>query len=85
MAQTSVEYFVEQGIKQGLEQGLEQGETSAKREVILKVLNARFDAVPESVANRITSMQNLSRLNSLFDQALTAQTLDEIELEKYDA
>ena len=81
MAQTSVEYFVEQGMKQGLE----QGETSAKREVILKVLNARFDAVPESVANRITSIQNLSRLNSLFDHALTAQTLDEIELEKYDA
>ena len=73
MAQSTVELY------------LEQGETRAKREDILKVLNARFDTVPESVANRITSIGNLSRLNSLFDEALTARTLDEIELEKYDA
>ena len=77
MAQTMAEHLVEQGI--------EQGETRAKREVILKVLHARFDTVPESVTSEITSIRSLPRLNSLFEKALTAQTLDEIGLQNYDS
>ena len=69
MAQTMAQYLIE------------QGETNAKREAVLKLLRHRFDPVPESLANKITSMRSLSRLDALFEKALAAQTLDDIDWE----
>ena len=72
MAQTMAQYLIE------------QGETQAKREAVLKLLRLRFDSVPESVAHRITTMRSLSRLDSLFEKVVTAQTLDDIDWEDRD-
>ena len=76
MAQTMAERLIERGI--------EQGETRAKQEVILKMIRLRFDSVPESVASQITRIRSLSRLDSLVENVLTAQTLDEIDLQNHD-
>ena len=80
MAQTMAEHLIERGKAQGIE----QGETQAKQEAILKLIRFRFDSVPESVTNQITSIQSLSRLDSLFEKVLTAQTIDEIDLQNHD-
>ena len=77
MAQTMAEHLIEQGI--------EQGETRAKQETLLKLLRFRFDSVPESMTNEITLIQNLSRLDLLFEKVLAAQTLDEIDLQNHDS
>ena len=79
MAQTMAEHLIEHGKAQGIEQGIEQGETRAKQEILLKLIRFQFESVPESVTNQITSIQSLSRLDSLFERVLTAQTLDEID------
>ena len=71
-------------IEQTKKQGLEQGETRAKREAILKLLQVRFDAVPEVLTHKIAAMQNRSLLDSLFEKAATAQTLDDIDWENAD-
>ena len=84
MAQTMAEHLIERGKEQGIEQGIEQGETQAKQEALLKLIRFRFDSVPESVTNQITSIQSHSRLDSLFEKVLTAQTLDEIDLQNRD-
>jgi hypothetical protein len=84
MAQTMAERLIEQGKAQVIKQGIEQGQRRAKQETLLKLLRFRFDSVPESIINRITSIRSLSRLDSLFENALTAQTLDEIDLENPD-
>ena len=68
----------EEGLARGLVLGREEGERQAKQEAILTLLLSRFDSVPESVINRITSIQRLVHLNSLFESALIAQTLEEI-------
>ena len=57
-----------------------RGETRAKQAAVLKLLQIRFDPVPESFINEVTSIRSLSRLDSLFERVATAQTLDEIEL-----
>ena len=75
MAQTMAEYLMEQGERRGER----RGETHAKREAVLKLLRFRFNTVPEFVTSRITSTQNLSRLDALFEAALTAQTIDDID------
>ena len=73
MAQTMAEYLIEQGE--------ERGQTQAKRDAVLKLLRLRFDTVPESVTSRITSIRSLSRLDLLFEEALTTQALDDIDWE----
>ena len=74
----------EQGFKQGFKQGIEQSETRAKREAVLKLLQFRFDAVPESVTNQITRIRSHSHLDSLVENVMTAQTLDEIDWQNRD-
>ena len=73
MAQTMAEHLIEQGET--------RGRTQAKREDILKLLRLRFDTVPEFVTNKISLIGSLSRLDSLFEKAATAQTLDDIDWE----
>lgn len=79
--ESMAESIIEQSRKQGLEQGLEQGETRAKREAILKLLQVRFDVVPEDLTHKISAMQNRSLLDSLFEKVATAQTLDDVDWE----
>ncbi len=61
------------------EQGIEQGETRAKQAAVLKLLEFRFNDIPESVANQVASIQSVSRLDSLFEAVWEANTLDEID------
>ena len=79
MAQTMAEH---QGQSKGLEQGREEGATQAKQAAVLKLLR---NSVPESVINQITLIRNLSRLDSLFEKALNAKTLDEIDFRNHDS
>ncbi len=61
------------------EQGIEQGETRAKQAAVLKLLQFRFNDVPESVANQVASIRSVSRLDSFFEEVWEAATLDKID------
>ncbi len=78
MAQSMAEYLMQQGEERGEKRGERRGKIKGKRESLLKLLELRFDAVPEAVINKVSAIRSLSRLDSLFEQAATAQTLDEI-------
>ena len=80
MAQTMAEHLIEQGKAQGIE----QGQIQEKQAALLKLLESRFDTLSESITKEITSTRSLSRLDLLFDQALSAKTLDEISLHNHD-
>ena len=68
-----------------IQQGREEGETRAKQQAVLKLLQLRFNSVPDSVAEQITSIQSLARFDTLFENVATAQTLNEIDLENHDS
>ena len=70
-----IEKGVQQGLKQGLEQGLEQGLHQGALRQLLRVLQHRFDSVPESVQSRLTSC-TMEQLEELVDVALTVEQLD---------
>ncbi len=76
MAQTIVQHH--------FEQGKEQGSIEVKQSTVLKALHLRFDTVPASLSGEINSIRSLPLLNALFEQALTAKTLDEIDLRNFD-
>lgn len=84
MTQTMAEHLIEQGKAQGIEQGIEQGQIQEKQAALLKLLESRFDTLSESITKEITSTRSLSRLDLLFDQALSAKALDEISLHNHD-
>ncbi len=71
MAQSIIEITKEEGREEGIEE--------AKREDIIKLLQIKFDNVPESITKKINGIQNLSRLNSLFEKAATIDTLDDFD------
>ena len=73
MTQTIVEHHFERGI--------EQGKIEEKQSGVVKVLRLRFHTIPESIADEIYLIRSLSRLDSLLEQAVTATTLDEIDLQ----
>ena len=73
------------GEARGEVRGEVRGEARAKQETILKLIRLRFDFVPEFVTEKITSIQNIARLDSLIEQAVTAQNLNEIDLENHDS
>jgi predicted transposase YdaD len=80
-----IQHYIQQAETRGEARGEVRGETQAKQEAVLKLLRIRFDPVPESVTEKITSIQSIARLDSLFENAVTAQNLNEIDLENYDS
>ena len=71
MAQTTAEFLIEQGEAKGKAEG--------KQDAILKLLQFKFQNVPEVLSREISNIHNLTRLDTLLEQAMTAQSLDEID------
>ena len=69
--------------QRGIEQGIEQGETRAKQMALLKLLRFRFDPIPQALTHQIRSIQSLALLDMLFEQVLSAQTLEDINWQNH--
>ena len=85
MAEHLIEQGKVQGKSEGKAEGRAEGRAVEKQSAVLKLLRLRFGTVPESFTNQISSIRNFSRLDALFEEALTAQTLDEIDLQNHDS
>ena len=68
-----------QGLEQGLEQGLQQGEIQTKREVLLTLLGHRIGDIPDTITKKVSRIRSRTRLDSLLEQAATAEKLDDIK------
>ena len=83
MAQTTAELLIEQGKAEGKAEGIIEGKAEGiiegKKAVILQFLQLRFQNVPETLTERITSIETLSHLDTFLEQAMTAQSLDDIQ------
>ena len=84
MAQTTAEFLIEQGMQLGIEQGKTEGKAEGKAEgkqdAILKLLQLRFQHVPETLSREISNIHNSTHLDILLEQAMTARSLDEIDI-----
>ena len=83
MAQTTAEFLIEQGKAEGKVEGKvegrAEGKAEGKQDAVLKLLELRFQNVPETLSREISNIHNLSFLDTLLEQAMTAQSLDEID------
>ena len=71
MAQTTAEFLIEQGKAEGKAEGIQ--------DAVLKLLRLRFQHVPEVLSREISNIHNITRLDTLLEQAMTAQSLEEID------
>ncbi|RKU30300.1 hypothetical protein C6497_04895 [Candidatus Poribacteria bacterium] len=78
-AEALIQQGFEQGEKRGEKRGIEKGEIQAKREFLLKLLELRIGAVPDTVIQKISRIRSLSRFDFLLEQVATAEKIDDIE------
>ena len=68
---------VKEGVKEGRKEGLTKGRKEGEAMALLRLLEQRFGALPETVTARVTraSMQDIERW---LDRVLRAASLDDI-------
>ncbi|MCG9128205.1 Rpn family recombination-promoting nuclease/putative transposase [Candidatus Poribacteria bacterium] len=76
MVMTSAELLIEKGVTQGIEQGIIQ----EKQNSVIRLIQHKFDEVPDSFAKSLREITDIIQLESLFDDVLNASNLDDIEL-----
>jgi len=73
--------ITEKLIREGEERGEKRGLLKAKREDILKIMQLRFDPVPQSVVKKVKLMRSMKRLDALLEKAATANNIAELEMD----
>ena len=71
---------IEQGKTEGIEQGKTEGKVEAKQAAVIRLLRHRFLEVNDTIINEIGKIEDLSRLDTLFEQVLDASTLDDVDV-----
>jgi hypothetical protein len=71
----------EDAIAESEARGEALGRLRAMRDDILRVLHRRLKSVPTSVREKLDAVEDSERLEEIFDQALTVNSVDELHLE----
>jgi len=76
MRKTWAEQLEEKGMEKGVEKGIEKG----GRQMLLRLLGARFGPLTEEVRRRVEAIRSVERLNEMAEQILVARSLEEMGL-----
>ncbi len=57
----------------------EEGKVEGKQDAVLKLLQIRFQNIPETLSSEIRNIHNIIHLDTLLEQAIKAQSLEEID------
>ena len=63
-----------------MNKGKREGALQERREAILETIQTKFQTVPSLVSERVKTIKNMARLKRIFNQCLTANSLDEIKI-----
>jgi len=77
--------LVKQGIREGFQQGIQEGKIEGviegRQESLIKILEIRFGEIEESLKERIKSIREVEKLNSLLASAIKVKDLQEFKEE----
>ncbi|MGL6225555.1 MAG: Rpn family recombination-promoting nuclease/putative transposase [Thermoguttaceae bacterium] len=65
----------------GKARGKAEGKARERAEKVVRILDHRFDKVPSQLSDKLLKMDNLDKLNELFDIALDCKTVEDFEAE----
>jgi len=63
-----------------IEEGIEIGTITTKQNDLIRLLKIRFGVVSEPLVDRIRSIKQVDQLDELFDRAIIAKELDDMEI-----
>ncbi|MDQ1326783.1 MAG: hypothetical protein QG641_63 [Candidatus Poribacteria bacterium] len=67
-------------IDEGKLLGIEIGTVTTKQDALIRLLRVRFGVVSESLVDKIRSIKQVDQLDELFDRAIIAKELDDVEI-----
>lgn len=73
--------FVSSIERRGIEKGWQEGRQEAVADMVIEVLEARFDAVPDALAEKVRRTEDPDRLRALHRRAIAVATLEEFAAE----
>ena len=74
------ERVLQQGKAEGIVEGKAEGIVEGKRAAVLQLLRLQFQDVPETLVQRISAIESVSDLDTLLEQAMTAESLDDLQI-----
>ena len=77
IAQTWVEQGIERGIERGRSEGREEGRVEGQAGIVLRLLELRFDDVPDAVRERVRGA-SAAELEAWAEAVLAAPSLDDV-------
>jgi len=81
IAQALIEEGMEIGVEKGMEIGVEKGIIQTKQEDLIELIRFRFQSIGPEINDKIRSVRNADRLAALFRRALSANSIDELNIE----
>lgn len=77
--QEGIQEGIEQGIAQGIAQGIERGAVQTLRQIVIGILETRFEVVPPEVIEAINGIEDKELLNRLYRQAIVIGSVEEFQ------
>ena len=72
---------VAEGIAEGIAKGIAKGVLASRRETLIRLLQVKFDAVPETTVQRVESISSTDELDRLLEKIIHANSLAEMGLD----
>ena len=79
--QEGLQQGLQQGLQEGLQQGIQRGIQRGKQESLIRILEARFGEIEESLRERIKGIEEIEKLEKLLISAIRANDLEEFKKE----
>jgi len=76
-----IERGIQRGIQQGIQQGEQRGTIRAKQETLMDLMQLRFGPLPQSLMQRIQSIQEIDQLNVFLRRVITTTRLEEMGIQ----
>jgi len=70
---------IQEGLQQGLQQGVQQGIQKGKQEALIRILEARFGEIEDSLKERIKAIEEVEKLEELLISVIRVNSLEEFE------
>jgi len=81
LVKKGIQEGLQEGIQQGLQQGIQRGIQRGKQESLIRILEARFGEIEESLGERIKGIEEIEKLEELLISAIRANDLEEFKKE----
>jgi hypothetical protein len=76
--QDGIQEGIQEGMRKGIQEGIQEGMILDAREMLLEVIQARFQAVPDDIAGIVARISDRETLRSMHRQAIVCEDIQSL-------